>query len=165
MANFVGGDPVVTEFTEAPEVKGIAEKMIPAYHGHLESARIRYLFTTKDMKKHGDVVLGKAKTAGSLVKFFGQCDFVLVLALKEWSEADAKTREALVDHELCHCSFKVSEKGVQSWALRGHDIEEFREVIDRRGLWSSASEKFVETVRQLDLFSNKPKRGRRTTKK
>lgn len=41
-------------------------------------------------------------------------------------------KAALIDHELCHCDYDDVEEVA---GIRGHDVEEFREIIERYGLW------------------------------
>jgi hypothetical protein len=59
-------------------------------------------------------------------------DGFIWLALDFWVNAGPIQKRALIDHELCH--FEVNNAG--ELTLRGHDIEEFREIIHRYGLWS-----------------------------
>jgi len=61
----------------------------------------------------------------------------------------ASQKEALVDHELCHfrpvpeeaddpdSPYRRDENGRVLYYLRHHDMEEFREIIDRHGLYKA----------------------------
>lgn len=148
------------KITIATEAKDIAAELIPEVHPHLRSARILYLFTTQTQKKCDAIVLGKAKKLSALQKFLSSGlesvtdghDFILQFDVNEWKDLTQAQRRALVDHELCHCS--IGESG---WKLRGHDIEEFRAVIERHGDWKRDVRAFIETAQQLPLVQ--PERG------
>lgn len=156
MADFKGDTFQKTaEFSEAPEVEQLAAKIIPQYHDHLKTAKIRYLFSSKAMKKQGRVIAGKAQTAAALVGYFGRCDFVVTISLFEWSTMDLATKRALVDHELCHCFFKVNEKsGERTWTIRAHDVEEFNQIVERHRLWSPDVQNFATVMQQMGLFED-----------
>lgn len=134
------------------EAKEIAEEMIPEVHQHLRTANIAYLFTTQDRKKAGRVILGTASKLSPVQRFLSSdsgdegYDFIILFGKNQWDLMTDKKKKAVVDHELCHCS--VGSKG---WALRGHDVEEFREVIERHGLYKEDVREFAETARQLEL--------------
>lgn len=143
--------------TLAHEAKDIAAELIAEVHPHLRQAHILYLFTTQTQKKCEAVVLGKAKKLSALQKFLASGlesvesghDFILQFDVNEWKELTESQRRALVDHELCHCG--VGDSG---WKLKGHDIEEFRAVIERHGDWKRDVRAFIETAQQLPLVQS-----------
>jgi hypothetical protein len=64
-------------------------------------------------------------------------------------------RVALVDHELCHFGREEDDKGNRSWVLVSHDIEEFKGIVERWGLWRPDLVVFSGAVvhaHQLGLF-------------
>lgn len=60
-----------------------------------------------------------------------------------WQEMTALQREAYMDHELCHCDFKMGYA-----RMRDHDIEEFHCIVERYGLWKPDLAKFGEAIEQ-----------------
>lgn len=135
-------------------------------HAPLKQANIVCLFTNQRMKHSEKVVLGKATKQGAITKFFASGDtravdagpdFVLVFNRAEWSGLSPEKRSALVDHELCHCVLreKSSKTGrvTKTWGLRGHDIEEFQDIVRRHGFAFRDDEQFAEVVKakQLEL--------------
>lgn len=57
----------------------------------------------------------------------------------------------IVTHN-CHMTVEYDEKTDEpSWGLQGHDLEEFRAVVQRHGLWQPDVEEFAATVQQLSL--------------
>lgn len=127
------------EFWEADEIEPIARGLIYEHHRHLweGEAGLLYLFTSKERKSKGRVVLGTAQLASSLQRFLtqgrqgGAVDFILIFDHVRWKLMLPEHRAALVDHELCHCI----QTAAGDWAIRGHDLEEFTDIVRRHGLW------------------------------
>jgi len=122
-------------YTEAPEVAEIAKGLIEKYHQHLLGEDIEYVYRDKAAMKGDKVKLGTARKVSALPAFLSRQStdpyFLMEIARDEWLSLDAKQREALVDHELCH--FGVTEDG--SRYIIPHDLEEFTAVVQRHGLW------------------------------
>jgi len=78
-------------------------------------------------------------------------DFILTLDLEFWDTASERQREALVFHELMHCTqardkegeLRFDSEGLPVWAIRPHDIEEFNEVVRRYGAWKEDVAAFI----------------------
>lgn len=96
-----------TEFWRAPEVKAIADELIPKHHIHLNryDVAIKYVFRDPAARSKGRLVYGRAK--------------------------------------------KVS--GLPALGTRGHDLEEFTEVVKRHGLWRPPVVEFAETAKAAQL--------------
>ncbi len=104
----------------------------------------------------GRLVLGRCVKASDLQRELVDYDFVIVLNKEVWEdpEFDREKKLALLDHELCHAARavgddgekKVDTKGRAVWRTRGHDIEEFVEIVNRRGCWKRDLEKFGEAI-------------------
>ena len=142
--------PLVISYTDAPEVRAVAKDLIAAHHGHLKLDRIIFLFTEKTPSTGGKDVLGKARLVSELeAAAFGDwsdyaetADFIIVVTRSWWAILDDAKREALVDHELCHCYY--DDAGMPRIAV--HDVQEFNEVVRRHGLWSTDLEKMAHAV-------------------
>lgn len=133
-------------FSPAPEVKEIAEQLIPKFHGHLKdfSVRIEYVFIDKIPKKGGKEVWGYVQKVTNLNAFLAKDNpdsdpfFVMVISSPIWEILSKNGKTALVDHELCHCGAKLQEKEEESVVklyLIPHDLEEFNAINRRYGLW------------------------------
>jgi hypothetical protein len=106
----------------------------------------------------GHLVLGRCVKQSDLARELVDYDFVIVLNREVWEdpEFDREKKLALLDHELCHAARvvdddgekKVDTKGRPVWRVRGHDIEEFIEIVNRRGCWKRDLEKFGEAILQ-----------------
>ena len=124
-----------SEWIKAPEsVLHLAQELIEKYHEHLQGANIGFVFRETADRSGDKLVLGKAAKVSPRDKVFNNLDFVIWLAQDWWRGilTDVQ-RQALLDHELCHCVF---DEETETYKLRGHDIEEFREIVERYGLWS-----------------------------
>lgn len=57
----------------------------------------------------------------------------------------------MIDHELCHCEValdangetKLDEQGRTCYRIRKHDIEEFKDVVSRHGVYTRELEEFA----------------------
>lgn len=152
-------------YEAAPEAEKIAERLIAEHHTHLTDVRVEFVFRDKASKSHGRTTLGKARKVSGLGAFLarrtedgedtaGAEFFVIELARDEWDEMPPSKRRALVDHELCHCTITYDdEKDTVTFGIKGHDVEEFTEILDRHGLWKDDLAGFAKAAKeQLDLF-------------
>lgn len=84
----------------------------------------------------------------------GLPDFIMVLDNTWWVQASPTQREALVFHELLHAAHatdkegepRFTDDGKPIWDIRGHDIEEFNEVVRRYGAWSPDVSAFIKAL-------------------
>lgn len=163
----------MTEYTPAPAVARIATKLIAEHHTHLKGVDIRYVYRDEHAKKNGKAVAGTARKKGGLDSFlaaqaaadalagvvaengvgvdidgatFADDFFVIEIALDFWERFDNHQRVALVDHELCHCVTDYDKDGLLVLKILGHDLEEFRGVVERHGLWQPDLEEFAESI-------------------
>lgn len=121
-------------YTDAnPEVAPMAQDIILGHHMHLRNARIQYLFLLGEKIKmsKGKAVVACVQITSGLLRLFSSCDFVITIHGETWERLTQSQRVALIDHELCHCI--KDEDGF--YGTRGHDIEEFKEIVERHGFW------------------------------
>lgn len=144
----------------APEVAKIADEIIRKVprHKNLAEARIEYVFRDEAPRLRGRVVLGRARKIGGLNAFLldptvNDKDFVkpgplfvIEISHDTWGDLNLEQRKALVDHELCHCTVDIDDDGNPELSMRGHDFEEFAEIIERHGLWSTSDKKIGAAV-------------------
>jgi hypothetical protein len=164
---------VSPSYSYAPQVRQIAERLIPEHHRDLidnGDVRIEYLFRDEGAKRNGKTVWGTASKVGGRNAFLAvpkdeapmsdptDCDveafFVVEIAHDVWQVLSPKQRVALVDHELCHLVCALDDKGDIKLSLVGHDIEEFESIINRYGLFRPDLESFARSAAdQLRLMS------------
>jgi len=146
------------------ELVHMAEQLIKKHHPELRLARILWLMSNAKKTREGRIRLGVGKKLSPEARFLssGLCsvddgyDFMITLSDSAWRSLDAKQRLALLDHQLTHCMRKERvnrRSGATSyaWARRGHDLEEFVEIVERHGLWSRDVKRLVTVGAQLAL--------------
>ena len=137
-----------SKYWPAEEAKTMAQTvLIPTHHTRLAEARIAYLFV-ESLTRKGKDCLAKIKRAGALERYLGQVDYVVTVNHETWQHLTEAQRRALIDHELCHCTVTSDKSGHPRYGLRGHDLEEFAEVVERHGLWQQDVEDFAAVVQQ-----------------
>lgn len=144
-------------WTPAPEAQQIAKKYIKDYHKHLASVLIIYVFTDKPFKVHGGPADAKVQKISGIHAWLaahdlydmkedidgGEIDEFILMTIDKssWDLYEPKQREALIDHELCHVQTNPETGKVE---LQSHDVEEFKQVIVRHGLWREDIRSFFE---------------------
>src|SRR5690348_4498506 len=137
------------------------------WHEELDGATVKLAWrkgTKQDVD--GRIVLGRCVKVSDLHREFFNADFIVVLNREYWDAFSDAQRLALMDHELCHAAIKLDkngqemydEKDRQVFRTRKHDLEEFREVVERHGLYKDDLRLFAETVRsakKVPLFAEK----------
>ncbi len=161
----------MTLYREAPEVKLVADYLIPKYHEHLilRADEIRYVFRDDFAKSNGKIVLGKARKIGGLNCYLALAEhgssntfedhtevgtdmFVIEIAEPAWENLTADSRTALVDHELCHLDIDYDEMtSAVKRRIKAHSIEEFTEIVHRHGLWKPDLAEFAKHIPQPTL--------------
>lgn len=130
------GDIVAAnKFSRVPdEVLRLCQQLIDEHHHALRHARIGIVFRDGPWKSKGKEVWGTAEKVSDKWRLWGgDLDFLITLNEEVWRGRLTKLqRKALLDHELCHCEF---DKNKLQASIRGHDVEEFRQIIQRYGSW------------------------------
>lgn len=116
------------------ELLEIAEDLINRHHHELTEATISFIFRSEAQARGTQRVWGQAQKISDKFKSLIDADFLIWVALDVWATMPPQSKRALVDHELCHCKY---DNAYERATIRPHDIEEFREIIDRYGLWSA----------------------------
>lgn len=136
---------MATEWSKVPDdVLRLAKEIIREHHSELSEFTIGFIFRSEASTSAGKMVLGQAsKITGKYLPFV-DLDGLVWLAGDVWPGLSMNQKRALIDHELCH--FEVDPEG--NLKMRGHDIEEFRVIIERYGLWKEDLIDFAPAVIQ-----------------
>lgn len=142
-------------WSEAPQsVLSTAQDLINQYHPWLTTARIAFVMRSES-QKHGErYIVGQATKIADKMKPHFEFDFLIWLSEQDYTSMDSARREALIDHELCHCGYSLKSG---TWTIREHDIQEFGVIIQRHGLWTSELMQMGEIIdqyKQGHLFSD-----------
>ena len=141
-------------FEQASEVKRIAESIIDEVRPELSDSKglIGYYFREGSMN-----CAAKVKKASAFERFVTGYFFLLFVDRDRWADFLPDGKLALIDHELMHIKRKPEERmeGDQvvkgwadsadpaSWEIRGHDVEDFADILARHGLWNDSAELYV----------------------
>jgi hypothetical protein len=132
-------------WSEAPQsVIHTAEVIIRQYHPHLKDAHIAFVMRSEGQKRGQRMIIGNTCKVPDKMQPFLEYDFLVWLSELDYKDMSDATREALIDHELCHMKKNFDD---DTWTLREHDVQEFAVVISRRGLWT-------EDLRRVDAAIN-----------
>lgn len=148
-------------YRPAPEVKAIADELIPKFHQHLIdfNVRMEYVFVDKAPKSNGREVWGTCRKVSNLNAFLANSQegsdpfFVITISEPIWEILPPKSREALIDHELCHAWAEAQQEetddgseDVVKLSTNPHDLEEFTCIVRRHGLWRDDIQAFVDAA-------------------
>lgn len=141
-------------YSAALQPAAIGSLLVNHLHQHLGAANFGYVFKKK-MAHLDKTTLARAMKAGAKLGYFSGLDLIIEVNWEAWLLLSTAQRIALMDHELCHFSMEVDDKGKTVYGLLGHDVEEFGGIVSRWGLWKPDLKTFATTVfnrHQRDLF-------------
>jgi hypothetical protein len=151
-------------------------------HDHLNSAEIGFLWTNAENFKRGKRIVGTAEIATpppslpkwakarwyqQLKEWFGDkdLDFVVTLYAPYFAGVDEIEQCSGAEHELYHCGQafdgfgcpKFRKDGRPTFAIRGHDVEEFVGIYRRYGFEAGAGESkaLVDIARSTSEITRK----------
>lgn len=109
------------------------ERIATANHERLRGRKIAVIMQDEADNRKGKLTLGWASLPSNRLRplLNDDYDFVICFARKEWDRMDNSQKDAVVDHELCHCGIDDNLKPY----LKDHDYEEFALVFQRHGYW------------------------------
>ncbi len=136
----------------------LLDQCIEKWHPDLVEASVNVAIAWKKSlraDKDGKMVLGKAKKTSDLEREFKEYDAVVFLNSDTWDTLTEAQWLALIDHELCHLTVdkdengkpKEDENGRPCVRLRRHDLEEFRDVVRRHGMYLDDIREFVMALK------------------
>lgn len=107
----------------------------------------------------GQMRLGRCRILSELDRQLTGFDVVILLhnCLLGEAKDTAKLQEAVLDHELCHVAIQedTQDAGPKydgheriKYRCRRHDLEEFREIIERHGAYKPDVGEFANTVQE-----------------
>lgn len=114
------------------DVVETVERMIKLYHPELEDADIGVLLRDEAPASDGKITFGQAKKVTPELRALMPYHFVIWFAEDQWYNLSQAQRDALADHELCHCKF---DPNTGTAKMRDHDFAEFNCILERHGFW------------------------------
>ncbi len=132
-------------WTEAsPDLIHMAADLVKQHHPDLSEAIIGFVFRSEPSVSGDKLVLGQASKLPSKLTPYLDYHFIIWISLPTWHEFSPEKRQALVDHELCHCT--MTDEGEPK--LRSHDVQEFTAIIERYGIWKSDLAPFAWAIQK-----------------
>ena len=138
----------------------LLDELVQAHHEELREARIALAWALRwKPDTDGITKLGQCKKASELDRQLHDFDFVILLKRSFWIDERVtdEQRAALLDHELCHGRLQRDREtnlpkrdgaGRLLYRIRKHDVEEFREIVERHGTWKGDLEAFAGSLRR-----------------
>jgi hypothetical protein len=180
---------MATEIRVADEIQPLESALIAQHHPSLRDCKILWLMSNAKRTREGNIRSGVGKKASPELKFLASAllepgadpdvelgpDFVITMSSAVWHACTTpEQRLELIDHQLCHLrriekANRRTGKVTVTWGRRGHDLEEFTDIVKRYGLQNPRTKRFIQAGAQLALFEppepkpDKPKRRRKTT--
>jgi hypothetical protein len=154
-----------------PEPYKILDEVRKLHHGDTKEARVALAWRLRTKAdKDGRIVLGKCLKVSDLHREFADYDFIVTLNKEFWEEPSVtkEQRMALLDHEMMHAApsyngetgeHEVDERGRYLFRVRGHDFEDFNDIIQRHGIWKRDLTRLAELLaqkRKTPLFTLDP---------
>jgi hypothetical protein len=117
-----------------------------AEHGHLAEAKIGLAWRTGwRSDTDGHTKMGQCRKSSDLDReMYAGFDFVILLNEEAWKGLNEAQKRALIDHELCHAALSMDANGEPKYndrdrlccRVKKHDVEEFRCIVERHGLYT-----------------------------
>lgn len=145
---------------KTPEPYLLLKEVRDLNHGDTHEARIAMAWRLRTKAdKDGNIVLGKCVKVSDLYREYADYDFIIVLNKDFYDDLEVtkEQRMALIDHEMMHCAptyndetgeHEVDERGRYLFRLRGHDFEDFNDIIQRHGIWKRDLTRVAELLAQ-----------------
>ena len=130
---------------EVAEPYRLMEQLREKYHWHLYGASIAIAWRIGwKPDADGHIRLGQCLKRGDLDRELDGFDFVILLNEEYWQGLDDAQKLAIIDHELCHAQIvcdadgeaQRDDRGRLVCRIRKHDIEEFKDIVQRHGLYT-----------------------------
>ncbi|MCG9891063.1 MAG: hypothetical protein MH252_08310 [Thermosynechococcaceae cyanobacterium MS004] len=117
-------------------------------HRSLSTYKFRLLFKKKISHRKGRRTLATVKILSPQERLISDgADILIVIDWFFWM-GNPEKQEPLLFHELCHLQLDEESNLVSV----GHDLEEFRAVIEKYGDWNRDVLPFAKAIKQFDLF-------------
>lgn len=97
-------------------------------------ATIAYLGSDYAKRSKGRTVYGECEKVADKNKWAIPADFLVVVYEPNCAGMDDEHLSRLLFHELLHVGIDVDDEGVEKHSVRPHDLEDFRECVDRWGV-------------------------------
>lgn len=128
-------------------VLSLANELVREFHPELLPANLLFLFRSEPSISGGRPVLGKASKVSAQMKvLLDDADFLIWISKPDWETKSDEIRRPLLDHLLEFCTV---DEDSGNCIIRNPEINEFRTIIARHGLWSFDLMRVGEVLKNL----------------
>ena len=141
---------------ETTEPHRLLQEILHKHHGHLDGVKIGLAWRSGwRSDTDGHMKLGQCRKSSDLDReMYAGFDFVILLSEEAWPTLNAAQKAALIDHELCHAALSMDSNGEPKFndrdrlccRIKKHDVEEFRCIVERHGLWTQDLEEIAKAA-------------------
>lgn len=138
----------------AAQLYGLVDTALSKWHQHLNSPHV-LLWWSSSWKpdKDGHTKLACISKSSDRLKEVVEHDLCIDLNKELWNTLNPDQQLAVIDHEFCHVDLvetedgpKLDERGRTVYRMKRHDLEEFRAVVDRHGLYLADVQAFANDI-------------------
>ena len=105
-------------------------------------ATIVYLVSEHKKTNNQKIVHAQCEKVADKYKWGIPADFTITVFEPNVEGFTEEQKKILIFHELLHVGIEFNADGTESYSIRPHDLEDFKEVIDRYGTgWSEVNER------------------------
>lgn len=102
-------------------------------HLTTDDVRIDFVACQKPKTSNGKAVYGECIKVQDLYKPYCPYDFMIVFYDKNIEGMTREQLKILMEHELLHVGYEVSEGGDPRYWVRPHDYADFKQITDKYG--------------------------------
>lgn len=103
----------------------------------ISKATIIYLSSTHKKTGSGKVIKAECEKISDKYKWGIPCDYTITVFEPNCEGMTDEQMRILLFHELLHIKIEFKDDGTESYGIKPHDLEDFKEIIDRYGTdWS-----------------------------
>ena len=121
----------------SPEYAAIAQEVIASEPSLVDirnsQATISFLTSTNKKTNKGKRVCGECEKVPDKYKWSIPADFTITIFEPNVEDFTEEQKRILVFHELLHVKIDFNNDGSETYSIRPHNYEDFKEIIDRYG--------------------------------
>lgn len=109
----------------------------------LLKSNVQIVMLSSEHKKvsRGKIIYAQCEKIAEKYKWGIPCDFTITVFKPNVEDFTEEQMRILIFHELLHVGIDVNDDGEETYSIRPHDLEDFKEIIDRFGTeWNRVKE-------------------------
>jgi hypothetical protein len=111
----------------------VMSKVEELKHLLTDDVRIDFMSCQKPKTSNGKAVYGECIKVQELYKPYCPYDFMIVIYDRNIEGMPIDQIKILMEHELLHIGYEVSDSGETRYWVRPHDYDDFKQITDKYG--------------------------------